>query len=72
MKVCDRNERLSVLESWRNKSRVVEELRGDLNRFAIGDIEFEEWKWKDIEKVIKERRKEEIDRGEQNELFKTV
>ena len=43
-------------------SRTVEELRTDLIRFRIEDIEFEEWGWENIEKVIKERRKREIDR----------
>ena len=41
---------------------MVNELRAELVMFGIEDIEFEEWGWKNIEKVIKERRKNEIDR----------
>ena len=62
-KVWDRNERLrgSVMDRWYKNSRVVEELRVELRRFGIEDIEFEEWGWKGIEKVIREERKRVID-----------
>ena len=46
----------------KKNSRVVEELRAELIRFGKEDIEFEEWGWKNIEKVIKEERKRVIDR----------
>ena len=46
----------------RDSSRVVEELRVELRRFGIEDIEFEEWGWKNIEKVFREERKRVINR----------
>ena len=44
-KVWDRNERLrlSVLDRWKKNSRVVEELRAELIRFGMEDIDFEEY-----------------------------